>query len=66
MWAASEGHTDVVKILLEKGANINLQDNEGQLQNFIITIYLTINFYLLIFFYKTIQTTVMILKIPKK
>ena len=29
MWAASEGHTDVVKILLEKGANINLQDNEG-------------------------------------
>ena len=29
MWAASERHTDVVKILLEKGANINLQDNEG-------------------------------------
>ena len=64
MWAASERHTDVVKILLEKGANINLQDNEGQLQNCIITIYLTINFYLLIFFDKTIQTTGMILKMP--
>ncbi len=29
MWAAYEGHADVAKILLEKGANVNLKDKEG-------------------------------------
>jgi uncharacterized protein len=27
--AAAEGHTKVVKMLIDKGANVNLQDNEG-------------------------------------
>ena len=30
MYAAIEGHTDVVKILLENGADIGLKDAEGQ------------------------------------
>ena len=29
MWAASNGKTDVVKILLENGADINAKDNNG-------------------------------------
>ncbi len=27
--AAWKGHTDIVKILLENGADVNLQDNDG-------------------------------------
>ena len=29
IWAASEGHTDVVKILIGNGADVNLQANDG-------------------------------------
>ena len=25
-WAASEGHTDIVKIMIEKGADVNAKD----------------------------------------
>ena len=28
-WAAEKGHTDIVKILLENGADVNIQDNDG-------------------------------------
>ena len=36
MYAAWYGRTDVVKILLENGADINAQSNYGQLHNIII------------------------------
>ena len=36
MYAAGYGRTDVVKILLENGADINAKDNYGQLHNIII------------------------------
>jgi len=26
-WAAAEGHTKVVSLLIEKGANVNMKDN---------------------------------------
>ena len=39
MWAAYFGNTDVVKILLENGADINAKTNNGQLHNIIIYIY---------------------------
>ena len=29
IWAAWRGHTDIVKILLENGADVNLQDDDG-------------------------------------
>jgi hypothetical protein len=29
MWAAYGGHTEVVKLLLDKGAHVNVQDNDG-------------------------------------
>ena len=28
-WAAEKGHTDIVKILLENGADVNLQNKYG-------------------------------------
>ena len=36
MRAARNGKTDVVKILLENGADINAKDNKGKLHNIII------------------------------
>ena len=33
MWAAFQGHTDIVKILLENGADVNLQNKYGELHN---------------------------------
>ena len=35
MWAAKEGNTDTVRILLEHGAGINTKDNDGKLHKFI-------------------------------
>ena len=29
MWAAWYGHTEIVKILLENGADVNIQENDG-------------------------------------
>ena len=29
MWAAFHGHLDIVKILVDKGANVNVRDNNG-------------------------------------
>ena len=29
IWAASEGRTDVVQVLLQHGADINAMDNDG-------------------------------------
>ena len=33
MAAAQKGHTDIVKILLENGADVNIQANNGQFLN---------------------------------
>ena len=33
MYAAWKGHTDIVMILLENGADVNLKKNNGQLHN---------------------------------
>ena len=30
MIAAQNGHTEIVKYLLKKGANVNLRDNDGE------------------------------------
>ena len=31
--AAEHGHADIVKLLIEHNANVNLQDQEGMLQD---------------------------------
>ena len=33
IWAAYQCHTDIVKILLENGADVNLQNKYGELHN---------------------------------
>ena len=33
MHASFQGHTDIVKILLENGADVNLQNKYGELHN---------------------------------
>ncbi len=33
IWAAFEGHTDVLKILLENGADVNFENMDGQLHS---------------------------------
>ena len=39
MYAAWDGYTEIVKILLEHGADVNTKDDEGQLP---LSIYLSI------------------------
>ena len=41
MYAAWDGYTEIVKILLEHGAHVNTKDYEGQLP-IIISIYLSL------------------------
>ena len=33
IWAAWRGHTEIVKTLLENGADVNLQNKYGELHN---------------------------------
>ena len=43
MWAAKEGNTDTVRILLEHGADINTKDNSGKLNKFLCVYIIPIN-----------------------
>ena len=40
MWAAKEGNTDTVRILLEHGADVKAKDASGKLLTIIVTIIL--------------------------
>ena len=45
MWAAEWSNKDKVRILLEHGADVNAQDNQGKLHAIIVTMYLSIYLY---------------------
>ena len=45
MWAAMWMNKDKVRFLLEHGADVNAQDNQGKLHAIIVTMYLSIYLY---------------------
>ena len=45
MWAAMWMNKDKVRFLLEHGADVNAQDNQGKLHATIVTMYLSIYLY---------------------
>ena len=60
LWAAKEGHADAVKILVEKGANVNLKDKDGKLHKCIIFLksFLVSNYNKLLFLINPYKTQV--------